>query len=81
MGLGCGTKMEYKGYLGKVEYDDEAGIFHGEVVNLRDVITFTVRVAPEVHRAVSVQARLANRSLNSYVSDLLEQNLQQTVQR
>jgi predicted HicB family RNase H-like nuclease len=32
--------MEYKGYVGKVEYDDEAGIFHGEVVNLRDVITF-----------------------------------------
>jgi predicted HicB family RNase H-like nuclease len=39
--------------------------------------TFTVRVAPEVHRAVSVQARLANKSLNSYVNDLLEQNLQQ----
>ena len=32
--------MEYKGYTGKVEYDDEAGIFHGEVINLRDVITF-----------------------------------------
>lgn len=32
--------MEYKGYMGKVEFDDEAGIFHGEVVNTRDVITF-----------------------------------------
>ena len=32
--------MEHKGYLGKVEFDDEAGIFHGEVVNTRDVITF-----------------------------------------
>jgi predicted HicB family RNase H-like nuclease len=32
--------MEYKGYLGKVEFDDEAGIFHGEVINTRDVITF-----------------------------------------
>ena len=32
--------MEYKGYIGKVEYDDEAGIFHGEVIDLRDVITF-----------------------------------------
>ena len=32
--------MEYKGYVGKVEFDDEAAIFHGEVINTRDVITF-----------------------------------------
>jgi len=32
--------MEYQGYVGRVEYDDEAGIFHGEVINTRDVITF-----------------------------------------
>src|SRR5947209_674560 len=32
--------MEYKGYIGRVEYDDAIGIFHGEVVNTRDVITF-----------------------------------------
>ena len=32
--------MEFQGYIGKVEFDDEAGIFHGEVVNTRDVITF-----------------------------------------
>ncbi len=32
--------MEYKGYIGKVEFDDEAGIIHGEVINTRDVITF-----------------------------------------
>jgi len=35
--------MEYKGYIGVVAFDDEAGIFHGEVVNTRDVITFPVR--------------------------------------
>jgi predicted HicB family RNase H-like nuclease len=32
--------MKYKGYEAIVEYDDEAEIFYGEVVNLRDVITF-----------------------------------------
>ena len=32
--------MEYKGYVGKVEFDDEAGIFHGEVLDTRDIITF-----------------------------------------
>ena len=32
--------MGYKGYIAKGEFGDEAGIFHGEVINLRDVITF-----------------------------------------
>ena len=32
--------MNYKGYIGKVSYDDEANIFHGEVINTKDVITF-----------------------------------------
>ena len=32
--------MNYKGYIGKVEYDDENRIFTGEVINTRTVITF-----------------------------------------
>jgi predicted HicB family RNase H-like nuclease len=32
--------MEYKGYLGTVDYDARAKIFHGDVINTRDVITF-----------------------------------------
>lgn len=32
--------MEYKGYIGQVEFDDEANIFHGEVINLRAVVAF-----------------------------------------
>lgn len=32
--------MEYQGYIGKVEFDEAAGIIHGEVINTRDVITF-----------------------------------------
>ncbi len=38
----------YKGYIGKIEYDDEAGIFHGEVVNTRDVITFQGKSVKEL---------------------------------
>lgn len=34
------TTMSYKDYEAIVEYDEEAGIFHGEVANLRDVVTF-----------------------------------------
>ncbi len=32
--------MNYKGYIGKVEYDEENHIFSGEVVNTKTVITF-----------------------------------------
>jgi predicted HicB family RNase H-like nuclease len=32
--------MSYKGYEAVVQYDEDAEIFHGEVINLRDVITF-----------------------------------------
>lgn len=32
--------LKYKGYTGYVVFDDEAMIFHGEVVGLRDVVTF-----------------------------------------
>jgi len=32
--------LEHQGYYGRVEFDDEAGVFHGEVLGLRDVVTF-----------------------------------------
>ena len=110
--------MTYKGYVGKVEFDDEAGIFYGEVINLRDVITFqgttvqelrqafqdsvddylefcaqrgeeaekpfsgkfVVRVSPDVHRELFAKARLADKSLNSLVSEVLQASVQKESQ-
>jgi predicted HicB family RNase H-like nuclease len=43
--------MQHKGYIGRVEFDDEADIFHGEVIGLRDVITFQGRTVNEVKQA------------------------------
>jgi hypothetical protein len=34
------TTMRYKGYEAVVEYDEDVGHFHGEVANLRDIVTF-----------------------------------------
>ena len=106
--------MEYKGYIGKVEFDSEAGIFHGEIINIRDVITFEgssvdelnqafkdsiddylefcasrgeepekpfsgkfiVRLSPELHRKAYIKARLAAKSLNSWVGEVLEQAIE-----
>lgn len=106
--------MEYKGYIGKVEIDEEAGILHGEVINIRDVITFegktveevqqafrdsvedylafcaergeepekpfsgkfVVRLPVELHRKAYVRARLADKSLNRWVKEVIESAVQ-----
>ena len=102
--------MEYKGYIGKVVIDDEAGILNGEVINIRDVITFegtsvdeihkafresvddylefcaqrgeapekpfsgkfVVRLPTELHQKAYVQAKLSNKSLNGWVTEVLQ---------
>lgn len=43
--------MKYKGYHGHVTYDEEAKIFHGEVIGLRDVITFQGTSVEELEQA------------------------------
>lgn len=106
--------MEYKGYIGKVEIDEEAGILYGEVINVRDVITFegttvdeihkafresvddyldfcaqrgespekpfsgkfVVRLPAELHRKAYIQAKLEDKSLNSWVAEVLQSALQ-----
>jgi predicted HicB family RNase H-like nuclease len=106
--------LEHKGYIGIVAFDDEANIFHGEVVPLNDVITFQgtsvdevraafvesvedylaychergeapekpfsgqflVRIPPEVHRSVSIGARLQNTSINAFVLQAVQERLQ-----
>ena len=42
--------MKYKEYIAKVEFDDSAGLFHGEVLNLRDVITFAGKTGGELRK-------------------------------
>ena len=43
--------MKYKGYHGYVTYDEEAKLFHGEVVGLKDVITFQGTSVEELEQA------------------------------
>jgi predicted HicB family RNase H-like nuclease len=57
--------MEYKGYLGKVEFDDEAALFHGEVINTRDVITFQGKSVVELKKAF-------RDSINDYLAFCVE---------
>ena len=44
--------MKYKGYTGHVEYDDEAKIFHGEVLGIKDVVTFQGTTVDEIDAGI-----------------------------
>lgn len=50
------TMMHYKGYEALVEFDEEAELFHSEVLNLRDVITFQGSSAAELKQGAGRQA-------------------------
>ncbi|HEY0836684.1 MAG TPA: type II toxin-antitoxin system HicB family antitoxin [Azospirillum sp.] len=56
--------MEYKGYKAQIDFDDDAGIFVGEVINTRDGITFRGRSVDELraafHGAVNEYLALAS---------------------
>jgi predicted HicB family RNase H-like nuclease len=43
--------LSYKGYYGYVSFDDEAEIFHGEIINTRAVITFQGESVKEIEKA------------------------------
>lgn len=102
--------MNYRGYEAVIEMDEAANVFHGEVINTRDVITFqgrspkelkaafegsikdylafcasrneeperpfsgklVVRMTPDLHRHITLEARRLGLSLNSYIVDRLK---------
>lgn len=45
------TTMTHDSYVARVELDEEANLFHGEVVNTRDVLTFQGRTLDELRAA------------------------------
>ena len=105
--------MDYKGYIGKVVIDDEAGILSGEVINIRDVITFEgtsvdeihkafresvddylefcaqrgeapekpfsgnihLRLKPDLHAKLAIEAKLQGVSLNNYINSTLQRSI------
>jgi predicted HicB family RNase H-like nuclease len=42
--------MEYKGDFAKVVFDEEANTFHGEIIKLRDVMTFEGETVDELKK-------------------------------
>jgi predicted HicB family RNase H-like nuclease len=111
--------MMYKGYEAVAEFDEDAGVFSGEVINTRDVITFqgssvkelkkafqesvddylefcaqrkespekpfsgalSLRLPPETHRRIAVEARRRGKSLNSYILERLNSTIASSPRR
>ena len=59
--------LEYKGYVGKVSFDSDEGVLHGEVINTRDGITFQGESVPELRSAF-------HESVDAYLQFCAEQN-------
>jgi len=53
MSDGLGGKVatiEYKGYVARIELDEDEKILHGRVINIGDVVTFEAPSAPQLLR-------------------------------
>ena len=61
--------LEYKGYTACVEFDGVADVFHGEVENLRDVITFQGSSVAELRDAFQ-------KAIDSYLAMCAERGQQ-----
>lgn len=53
-----GTMLKHKGYIGYVEFDEESEIFHGEVINTRDMITFQGSTVKGLKTLLRIQLRI-----------------------
>jgi predicted HicB family RNase H-like nuclease/tetrahydromethanopterin S-methyltransferase subunit B len=111
------STMKYKGYTGRVEFDAEDNLLFGEVIGLRDIITFqgtTVeeivkafhksvdtyldfckeqeqepekpfagkipfRTTPEIHYRIYMAAKLANKSINAWMNEVLAEIAQRAM--
>jgi predicted HicB family RNase H-like nuclease len=44
--------LKHNGYVGQVQFDSDADIFYGEIIGIRDVITFQGRTVDEIKQAM-----------------------------
>lgn len=51
------NQMTYEDYIAQIAYDDEAKIFHGEVIGLNDVITFQGKSIEELQEAFKASVK------------------------
>ena len=47
------TTMTHEGYIATIERNEAAGLFHGEVINMRAVLTFQAHTLDDLRVAFS----------------------------
>lgn len=103
-----GNIIEYKGYIGSVEFSEEDSLFHGRVLGIRSMITYEgrttdelaedfrgavddyliiceaegiaperscagqLKISPDLHKQLEVNASKKHMSVNSYLREILD---------
>ena len=61
--------LEYKGYLGAIEYDAHAKLFHGDIININNVIAFQCTSVKEIESAFI-------NSINNYLAWCMKEGVE-----
>mgnify|MGYP003550843236 FL=1 len=65
------NNMEYKGYLGSVEFSEEEAVFFGKIMNIRSLISYegknVMELSEQFREAVDEYSSICEQQLNSLV--------------
>ena len=65
------NNMEYKGYLGSVEFSEEEAVFFGKIMNIRSLISYegknVMEVSEQFREAVDEYSSICEQQWNSLV--------------
>lgn len=64
----CPSTLEYKGYVGRYEFDAQDGVLHGRIDGIRDIVTFVAPSIAELEHEFHV-------SVDEYLSYCAEKGL------
>ncbi len=65
------NNMEYKGYLGSVEFSEEEAVFFGKIMNIRSLISYegknVMELSEQFREAVDEYSSICEQQWNSLV--------------
>ena len=60
--------IQYKGYVGSVEFSEEDGIFYGKVLGIRSLISYE----GDLHKKIFIYTAAHHMTINKYIEKTLE---------
>mgnify|MGYP000636163805 CR=1 FL=1 len=76
--------IEYKEFIGSVNYSDGDECFYGKIEGINDLVTFekgsfNVRIEPKLHYDAIYTALKKGMSLNQFVAEAIKNNIDKKV--